>query len=96
MNSTVCELKLQEDDGVNESDSFFETDTYRQIKSSMNAGTYIKIYRENHNLTQEQLGEKIGVSKSFVCDLEHNRRSTSKEMAKKLSALFNVSVEKFI
>jgi DNA-binding XRE family transcriptional regulator len=35
----------------------------------------------NSDMTQDELGEKIGASKSFICDIEHNRRAISREMA---------------
>jgi DNA-binding XRE family transcriptional regulator len=47
-------------------------------------------------MTQDELGVKIGASKSYVCDMEHDRRNISKEMAKKLALLFNISVIRFI
>ena len=89
------ELKLVEDEDI-ESVDFFKTDFYRKMKKQMTPGAYVRIYRENYRMTQAQLGAKIGVSKSFVCDIEHNRRAISKEMAKKFSTLFKISVERFI
>ena len=88
------ELKLAEKN--DESVDFFETDFYRKMKSGMTPGAYVRIYRENHGMTQDQLGKKIGVNKSFICDIEHGRRSISKDMAKKFSALFKISVARFI
>jgi DNA-binding XRE family transcriptional regulator len=88
-------LKITEHD-ENAHVDFFETDFYRKMKSSMTPGIYVRVYRENHGMTQEQLGEKVGVNKSFICDIEHDRRSISKEMAKKFSALFKISVSRFI
>jgi DNA-binding XRE family transcriptional regulator len=76
--------------------NLFETDFYKDTKKEMTPGTYLRIYRENHKLTQEALGQKLGASKSFVCDMEHDRRAISKEVAKKVAALFNVSVACFI
>ena len=75
---------------------FFKTDIYREIKKEMTPGTYVRIYRENNDLTQEELGKEVGVSKSFICDIEHNRRAISKKMAKKFSKLFKISVDRFI
>jgi DNA-binding XRE family transcriptional regulator len=89
------ELKLVEDED-NTGVDFFETDFYRQMKKRMTPGAYVRIYRENHTMTQEHLGAKVGASKSFICDIEHDRRAISKEMAKKFSALFKISVERFI
>jgi DNA-binding XRE family transcriptional regulator len=85
-----------EDEKDDELVDFFETDFYKDIKKEMTPGTYLRIYRQNHNMTQDELGEKIGASKSFVCDMEHDRRAISKEMAKKLASLFNISVARFI
>ena len=89
------ELKLVGDED-NASVDFFKTDFYRKVKNQMTPGKYVRIYRENHGMTQEQLGSKVGASKSFICDIEHNRRPISKGMAKKFSKLFKISVERFI
>lgn len=75
---------------------FFKTDIYNHIKNDMTPGTYIRIYRENKNLTQKQLGELVGVSKAYICDIEKNRRSVSKQLAKHFADIFSVPVSKFI
>lgn len=75
---------------------FFKTDIYNDIKNDMTPGTYIRIYRENKNLTQKQLGELVGVSKAYICDIEKNRRSVSKQLAKDFAGIFSVPVSKFI
>ena len=85
-------LRLAKDD-EDETVDFFETDFYRKTKKQMTPGTYVKIYRENNGITQQQLGERIGVSKSFICDVERGRREISKKMAKKLSKMFRISIE---
>jgi DNA-binding XRE family transcriptional regulator len=74
----------------------FETNFYKKTKKRMTPGTYLRIYRENHQMTQEELGDKISASKAFVCDMEHDRRAISKDMAKKLASLFDISVARFI
>jgi len=89
------ELKVAQEDS-DETVDLFKTAFYRKVKKQMTPGTYVRVYRENHGFTQEQLGTKVGVSKSFICDIEHNRRSISKEMAKKFSKIFKISVERFI
>jgi len=88
-------LKLVKDD-EKETVDFFKTDFYKKVKKEMTPGTYVKIYRENLSLTQAQLGAKVGVSKSFICDVEHNRRAISKEMAKNFSKLFKISASHLI
>ena len=75
----------------------FSSDWFKNIDNSTTSGEVVKIYRENLNLTQEQLGKKLGkFTRQNISDIEHGRRSISKEVAKKLSAFFDVSVDRFI
>ena len=76
--------------------SVFETPEYYDFKKKVKPGDYLRIYRENAGLTQAAFGKKVGLSRAFVCDLEHGRRQISKDLAKKLSAEFEVSVSRFI
>ena len=49
-----------------------------QLKEDVNTyfvGEAIKKARIQHNLTQEELGEKIGVKRSQICKLENGRCS---------------------
>lgn len=74
-----------------------ESKWYKDISISMKAGDYIKIYRQNAGLTQKNLGDKLGeVSRQYVSDLENGRRIVSKTIAKKLSVLFKVPIDRFI
>lgn len=52
----------------------------------MNTSERIKMYRELRNLTQKDLGERLGVSQSFIHQLEANIRNIS---VGKLVALCN-------
>jgi transcriptional regulator with XRE-family HTH domain len=57
----------------------------------------MRLYREMRNWTQTQLGELLGgIKRQNISGMEKNTRPISKEIAKKLSQLFDVSVEKFI
>ena len=77
--------------------NIFSSDWFKNIDNSTTTGEVVKIYRENLNLTQEQLGKKIGkFTRQNISDIERGRRGISKKVAKKLSAFFNVSVERFI
>ena len=49
-----------------------------QLKEEVNTyfvGEAIKRARIQHNLTQEELGEKVGVKRSQICKLENGRCS---------------------
>ena len=51
-----------------------------QLKEEVNTyfvGEAIKKARIQHNLTQEELGEKIGVKRSQICKLENGRCSAT-------------------
>ncbi|MBN1960026.1 MAG: helix-turn-helix transcriptional regulator [Deltaproteobacteria bacterium] len=85
-------LSIEENEPIN----FFETKLYREIKKDMTPGYYVRVYRENRGFTQQKLGKKVGVSKSYICDIENNRRSISKMMAKKFSKLFALPIGTFI
>jgi DNA-binding XRE family transcriptional regulator len=88
-------LKVQEEKEDDYID-FFETQSYTDIKKTLSPGTYVRIYRENKELTQQQLGELLNVSKAYICDIEKDRRSISKVMAKTLSKTFQVPIIRFI
>jgi len=52
----------------------------------------IKVERAEHNLTQEDLAKKIGVSRQTINSIEKNRYVPSTILSLKLSALFQKSV----
>jgi DNA-binding XRE family transcriptional regulator len=75
----------------------FQTDWYKNTKKKMTPGTYMKIYRENKNMTQAELGRALGgLARQHVSNMENGLRPISKKTAIKLSKLFSVSVEGFI
>jgi putative transcriptional regulator len=53
----------------------------------------LKIYRATYNLTQEQLAEKIGVSRQTVIAIENDKYLPSLKLALKIARLFKVRVE---
>ncbi|HKK64790.1 MAG TPA: helix-turn-helix transcriptional regulator [Clostridia bacterium] len=55
------------------------------------------MYRELHYMSQTELGEKLGrFSRQNISNMENGQRDISKSLAKRLSKLFDGSVEKFI
>lgn len=75
---------------------YFETDLAKALEKKVSSADCIHIYRENLGLTQAELGKKIGVPKNYVSDWENGHRKISKDKAKKLSALFHISVDHFL
>ena len=77
--------------------NIFDTEWYREISSSITPGEAMKIYRENAGLTREELGRKLGkLSRQKISDMERGMRSISKDVAKKLSLIFRVSIDRFL
>lgn len=57
----------------------------------MSIGTRIKELRLERNMTQKDFAEEIGISRSYLGDLENDRKSPSAETISKLSDKLNVS-----
>ena len=53
----------------------------------------IKILRAEHELTQEQLAEKVDVSRQTINAIEKGKFDPSLPLAFKISKLFNLSIE---
>lgn len=53
----------------------------------------LKVYRAMNDLTQEQLAEKIGVSRQTVIAIESNKYLPSLGLAFKIARLFKVKIE---
>ena len=68
---------------------------YRETESQMTPGTYLRIYRENAEMTQAQLARELGMTRHRVSDMERGVRGISKGTAKKLHELFGVPADRF-
>jgi putative transcriptional regulator len=53
----------------------------------------LKVYRAMHNLTQEELADKIGVTRQTIIAIESDKYLPSLGLAFKISRLFKVKVE---
>ena len=74
-----------------------ETEWFKDVSKKITPGSTVRIYRENLNLTQKQLAQKIDILRSsYISDIENGRRPVSKKLAKKFAGIFEVSVEMFI
>ena len=87
----------EEEESDEETVNIFETDWYREIKTSTKPGENLRIYRENHGLTQAKLGEMLGgIPRQHISNMERGTRAISLKTARKLAKLFRISVEKFV
>ena len=55
----------------------------------------IKERREELGMSQKDLAEKVGISKSFLCDIEQGRSKPSIDTAVKLADALDISDIKF-
>jgi putative transcriptional regulator len=53
----------------------------------------LKVFRAMHDLTQEELADKLGVTRQTVVSLEAGRYDPSIGLAFRISRLFNVKIE---
>jgi transcriptional regulator with XRE-family HTH domain len=62
----------------------------------MTLGENIRYYRKTNKLSQEKIGELVGVSRQAVTRWETNQSAPSTENLIKLSSIFNISLEELI
>lgn len=56
-------------------------------------GEKIKLLRDENKLTQKALGKKLGVSESFINELETGRRVANESVIKRISKIFNKDLD---
>lgn len=53
----------------------------------------IKVYRAIHDLTQEQLANKLGVTRQTIIAIEKDKYNPSLDLAFKMARIFDVKIE---
>lgn len=53
----------------------------------------VKEFRENNNMTQEKLGEMVGVSRITIISIEKGKYNPSIMLAYKIAKIFNFTIE---
>ena len=53
----------------------------------------LKVFRAMHDLTQESLAQKLGVTRQTVVSIENGRYDPSIGLAFRIAKLFNVRIE---
>ncbi|MGG4267391.1 helix-turn-helix domain-containing protein [Peribacillus simplex] len=59
-------------------------------------GEKIKLYRKLRNLSQDDLGEKLGVTKSYISKLENEKTPISLETLGKIAEVLSVDPKQLI
>ena len=85
------------EEGDEEEVSIFGTDWFQEVKAQTTPADNLKIYRENHSLTQAKLGELLGgIPRQHISNMERGIRPISIKNARKLAEIFGISPAKFI
>jgi DNA-binding XRE family transcriptional regulator len=59
----------------NEKIDVIESDWFKNLSKTIAAGTVVRIYRENLDMSQQQLADKAGIATaSYISDIENGRR----------------------
>jgi putative transcriptional regulator len=53
----------------------------------------VKVYRAMHDLTQEALSNRLGVTRQTIVSIENGRYDPSLSLAFNIASLFNVKIE---
>lgn len=62
----------------------------------MNLGNKIMTLRKKNNLSQEDLSEKVGVTRQTISKWELEETTPDINQAKKLSMIFNISLDELV
>ena len=62
----------------------------------MTFGQNLKAIRKRMKLTQTEMAERIGISRSYLADIEHNRKNISLAVVLRIAKGLNISVNKLI
>lgn len=68
----------------------------KDIWNKMTFGRLIRALRTSDEISQIELAKKIGVSKQFLNDVEHNRKDVGIGFAKKTASALGYSIEPFL
>jgi DNA-binding XRE family transcriptional regulator len=73
-----------------------KSEQHKKIASTMTPGEKLRELRIVTGMTLQGIGDNIGVTYQRINEYESGRRAISKDNAKKLAAIFNVSPAVFI
>jgi len=67
-----------------------------KLVGRLTLGKAIRSIREGEEERQIDFAKRLGVSKQYLCDLEHNRKIVSAKKAKEFADILGYSAEQFI
>ena len=70
--------------------------TAEEVREALSAPTPLAFWRRKRGLTQKTLSQHIGVSQSYVADLEAGRRKGDPALIKRLAKALKVRMEDLV
>lgn len=65
----------------------------RDVWQKMTFGSLVRSLRMSDDISQVEMAKKIGVSRQFLSDVEHNRKEVGISFAKKIASESGYSIE---
>lgn len=78
------------------SNNFDALEATKDTWDSMTFGGLVHSLRMSDEITQVDLAKRVGVSKQFLSDVEHNRKDVGINFAKKIADALGYSIEPLI
>ena len=66
------------------------------VSELLEATSKLKVWRKYRGLTQQQLGEKVGVSKEYISLLEAGKRAGTLDIQKNIAMALNIDLDDLI
>jgi transcriptional regulator with XRE-family HTH domain len=70
--------------------------TAEETVAALDASTPLAFWRVKRGLTQKQLGQGVGVSQSYIADLEAGRRKGDAVLVKRLARTLRLRMEDLV
>jgi len=67
----------------------------QEVKQMKQIRSWMKKLRREHNMTQEQLARKVGMSRTMITEIENGNANPSVAAAKKIAAVLGFNWVKF-
>ncbi|MDR3490557.1 MAG: helix-turn-helix transcriptional regulator [Gammaproteobacteria bacterium] len=74
-------------------DSIDALEATKEIWNKMTFGGLVRSLRMSDDISQVAFAKKLGVSKQFLSDVEHNRKDIGINFAKKVASTLGYSIE---
>jgi plasmid maintenance system antidote protein VapI len=81
---------------ISEISGQIEAIPWRQVYPDFNTGIALRGARYKENLTQEKLANLVGIRQIHISEMEHNKRTIGKDMAKRFAGVLHVDYRVFL